>query len=177
MPVCTLIFSYTINNTNWMIMQRSRKVTHAYSQTPWRTQLRSLGLFLCMAVILLLMAVAQLDLTARIKTTGRQIQAYRLQIEALEEDIADQQTKLAFLTSAAEMKKRALDLGFRPASAEEITYIVVADYYEPSEVPTAPPAVLSSLPRERLSPEFTQSLLEWFVEEVLTSPVIANGRP
>jgi len=158
-------------------MQRSQKVSYAYSQTPWRAQIRSLGLFLCLAVILLLMAVAQIDLTARIKTTGRQIQAYRLQIEALKEDISDLQTELAFLTSVAEMKKRALDLGFRPASAEEITYIVVPDYYQPSQAPTAQTHAIAPRPVARLSPEFTQSLLEWFVDEVLTSSVIGISLP
>ena len=88
-------------------MDRAIKFTQAYYQTPWRKQLQRIGLFLAFLVVCALVAGVYLSVNSRAAGIGRQIQYDRELIDKLEKQIADQQSQLAILTSAAEMEKRA----------------------------------------------------------------------
>jgi len=160
-------------------MDRVLKINQAYSLTPWRKQLQIIGLFLVVLVVFALIAGVYLNVNARAATIGRQIQNYHQEIEELEFLIADQQAQLAILTSASEMEKRAQDLGFHPATTEEILYIQVAGYNGRtaavlasesfSNVPASPAVV---------PPAYTQSLLDWVTQELSLAPfVYGRSRP
>jgi len=154
-------------------MNRVIKINQAYSLTPWRKQLQFIGLFLVVLVVFGLIAGVYLNVNARAASIGRQIQNYHLRIDELEQAIADQQSQLALLTSASEMEKRALDLGFRQATTEEILYLVVDGYTSRRPVvlaseSTMVPAVTTPV----LSPAFNQSLLEWVAQELSIPPLV-----
>ncbi len=154
------------------------RITQAYSQTPWRKQLQGIGTFLAVLVVCALVTGIYLNVTARAATIGRQIQMDRHEVASLELDIADKQSKLAYLTSAVEMERRASEMSFRPATSDEILYILVPGYEE------RPQVILASSPQfyvavePTLSPAFTQSLLDWIRQSVaLPAASIGNTKP
>lgn len=148
-------------------MDRVQKLNQAYIQKPWRTQLQWVGLFLSVLVFLGLIAGVNLKVNAEAATIGRQIQLARVQIDALENEIIDQQALLAELTSATVMKQRAQDLGFKQATSDEIVYLVIEGYEGRTPVALAiegksfVPTTTSQLP-----PEFTQTLLDVLLENI-----------
>lgn len=153
-------------------MDRVFKINQAYLLTPWRKQLQLIGLFLVVLVVFALIAGVYLNVNARAATTGRQIQNHHNRIETLEQAIADQQSQLALITSASEMEKRALDLGFRQTSSDEILFLVVDEYTgrRPVVLASESTAYLTAT-APTLSPAFSQSLLDWVAEELSLPPL------
>jgi hypothetical protein len=149
-------------------------LTHAYRQAPWRVQRQWAGAFLLGVLALAMISALYLDVTSQAAIVGREIQSLQWETTEIERANADLQTRLAILLSADVMEARALALGFRPAEAGEIHYLVVPGYVRSTGVSLAnpnPPASAPSTP-----PEYTQSLLEW-VAEYLEAPAsgIAGG--
>ena len=142
-------------------------LTHAYRQAPWRVQRQWAGAFLLGVLALAMISALYLDVTAQAAILGREIQTLQSDTTEMQHENADLQTRLASLLSTDNMEARALALGFRPAEAGEIHYLVVPGYVRSNGVSLAvsrPPTSASSTP-----PEYTQSLLEW-VSEYLQSP-------
>lgn len=134
-------------------------LTHAYRQAPWRIQRQWAGAFLLGVIALAMTSALYLDVTSQTAILGREIQNLRAEIADARYENANLQTKLAEQLSAKNMEARALALGYRPAEAGEIHYLVVPGYAGASAVTLAasnPPAAAAVTP-----PEYTQSLLEW----------------
>jgi hypothetical protein len=149
-------------------------LTHAYRQAPWRVQRQWTGAFLLGVLALAMISALYLDVTSQTAILGREIQTLQFNTAEMQHKNADLQTHLAILQSTRAMEKRALALGFRPAEAGEIHYIVVPGYVRSTGVDLAvshPPTNATTTP-----PEYTQSLLEW-VSEYLQSPAsgVAGG--
>ncbi len=147
-------------------MERVRNLTQAYSQTPWRKQLKFIVLFLLGVVFIALIAGIYLDVTARAATIGREILYMSSEIESLELINASLTTELAVLTSATEMNARALDLGFVPVERGEIMYVVVPGYVAPQQPNLAPPPAPAKVVAANLPADYKQSLIDWFREQV-----------
>ncbi|HJS19440.1 MAG TPA: hypothetical protein VJ785_11885 [Anaerolineales bacterium] len=140
-------------------MQATR-IIHAYKQAPWRIQRQWVGAFLLFVIGAAMVAALYLDVTARAAVTGREIQELRFEIIAIQRENADLETRLARLTSTAEMVRRARALGYRPVLPGELDYIAV-----PGFVPPEPEILLAAedvtVPQPSLPYEYSQSLLEW----------------
>ena len=160
-------------------MDQAIKFTQAYYQTPWRKQLQRIGLFLAFLVVCALVAAVYLSINSKAASIGRQTQYDRRSIDNLEKHIADQKSQLAVLTSAAEMEKRAEEMGFHTANSEEILYLMVDGYNgrtpavlaeeSKSFVPVASPT---------LAPEFTESLFDWVQKKIsLPTSMFGNNLP
>lgn len=121
-----------------------------------------------LAVIVLAMVCGlYLDVTSQAAILGREIQYLQLRTIETQHQNADLQTRLASLLSTKSMRARALALGFRPAEAGEVHYLVVPGYVQSTGVNLAvstSPVTTPSTP-----PAYTQSLLEW-ISEYLGSP-------
>ncbi len=144
------------------------RLVHAYKVAPWRIQLQWIGNALLVVVALAMVATLYLDVTAKTAIAGREIQELNASIIASQQVSADLQTKLALLTSASVMEKRAVELGFRPVEPNEIEYLVVPGYFEPK------PGILAAAPLPQMSaptipPEYNQSLLMWLDEQIALS--------
>ena len=87
-------------------MQATR-IIHAYKQAPWRIQRQWVGAFLLAVIGIAMVAALFLDVTARAAVAGREIQEMRFEIIAIQRTNADLETRLAKLTSSAEMERRA----------------------------------------------------------------------
>ena len=155
-------------------MEQVRNLTQAYSQTPWRKQLMFIVLFLLCVVFVALIAGIYLDVTARAATIGREILDMRVEIEALELTNADLTSRLAAITSAREMKPRALELSFVPVEKGEILYVVVPGYVPPQRPDFAPPPAPTTVIAATLPADYKQSLIDWFFEQVI--PTISQVR-
>ena len=145
-------------------MERVVGLTQAYSQAPWRKQLQLIGVFL---VVLVFFA---LSVTARATTVGREIQGMQDKIDQLEQQNADLQSQLAFLTSSSVMEKRAQDMGFTQVGMDDPVYIKVSGYQDRQPVTLAPdPApIVSAAPM--VPPEYTESLFQWLSRQLVQSP-------
>jgi len=89
------------------------------------------------------------------------------EIEELEFDIADLETRLAIATSAAEMYQRALDLGFVPVDRDQLTYLVVPGYVANQRLILAPPPEPVRLYPAAPPPDYTESLVDWLQARAL----------
>lgn len=144
---------------------QATQIIHAYRQAPWRVQRQWVGAFLLFVIGAAMIAAIYLDVTARAAVAGREIQEVRFEITTIQRQNADLETRLAKLTSTAEMERRAIELGYRPVQPGELDYVAV-----PGFVPPQPEILLSSnniVARQQALPhEYSQSLIEWFDEWV-----------
>jgi hypothetical protein len=140
-------------------MQATR-IIHAYKQAPWRIQRQWVGAFLLAVIGIAMIAALFLDVSSRAAVAGREIQEMRFEILTTQRANADLETRLAKLTSSAEMERRALALGYRPVQPGELDYIAVPGFVAPE------PAILRAaedvtIPGTSLPYEYSESLLEW----------------
>lgn len=144
---------------------QATQLIHAYKQAPWRVQRQYVGAFLLAVVGLSMIAALYLQVTARAAAAGREIQDMRVQITTVQRVNADLETRLADLTSSAEMQRRALELGYRPVKPGELDYVAVPGYVapEPNILRAAEDAGFFPQP---LPDEYTESLIEWFDQRI-----------
>jgi cell division protein FtsL len=147
-------------------MDEVLKITQAYSQIPWRKQIQSVGLFLVILVLCLVIAMIYVNVNAEAVVIGRQIQDMQESLDMLKRSIADKQSQVAYITSAVEMEKRALDMNFRQVDPGAALYIVIPGYGGRSEAVIAPPSEPAVAQSRILSPEYSQSLFDWLKQEL-----------
>jgi len=152
-------------------MDRVLNFTQAYFQTPWRKQLQGIGVFLIILVVVLLASGIFVSVTARTATLGKAVQRYRLEIDALKFEIANLESQLAYLTSASVMKQRAIEMGFRMARPDELTYVFVPGYTGRDFVQLAVPSQPEKVSFPVNSPEFTQSWVDWLAQQ-FRAPIV-----
>ena len=144
---------------------QATQIIHAHRQAPWRIQRQWIGAFLLVVIGAAMIAALYLDVTARAALTGRDIQELRAQITTVQRENADLETQLADLTSTAVMQQRATELGYRPVQPGELDYVSVPGFVKPE--PEILLAAEDAAPRVQTLPaEYTQSLLEWFSEQI-----------
>ncbi len=157
-------------------------------QAPWRAAMRQqmqlMGGVLLVLVASAIVAGIYLNVTTRAAAIGREIQEMRVRmsgyrylesspdpatapIEEMEQRIADLESQLALLTSYKVMQQRAEQLGFEEADPEEILYLEAPGYIEHQEAVLAPPPTQVVVSAGGLSPEFRQSLVDWFKEQAV----------
>lgn len=144
---------------------QAAQIIHAYKQAPWRVQRQWVGAFLLALIGLAMIAALYLDVTARTAIAGREIQEMRLEITTIQRMNADLETELADLTSTDIMVQRALELGYRPVKPGELDYLAVPGFIAPEPDLLLAAEDVTQLDRV-LPPEFTQSLIEWFDEQI-----------
>ena len=135
-------------------------VKHAYSEKPWRSQLRRMGNYLAILVILAGVSFASLAVTTQISTYGRYAQDAKVNIQKIQSDIKDLETKMAAATTSRSLQERALEAGYHKVLSYEVIYLVVDGYAGKEEVDFSVKFDLDedvkALPRD-----FTISWIEW----------------
>jgi len=142
----------------------TNRIIQAYRQTPWRVQLQWIGLFMLALVLVASVASIYLNVSASAAAAGREIQ--RLEEESMESEqvIADLETRLAHITSAAEMKNRAAAMDFKPIEYDSPLYVVVPGYAGRNPINLAPIPGPEVIAQPLIHPAYTQSLWEWFFQ-------------
>ena len=131
-------------------------------------------MFLAILVLGALVAIIYLNVTSRAATIGREIQEMQYKIEILERSIADKKSQLAAITSTDEMRKRADESDFVSIEPGEVVYLVVEGYPGRQPASLAPPPMSSVEVIPALKPDYTQSLVDWFKEQ-LSMPELLPG--
>lgn len=148
-------------------MDNLTKIVHKVKQAPWRVQRQWIGLLLLGVVLIAMVAGIYINVTAQAAISGRQIQLTTSEMETNKQKNADMETELAGLTASEAMQERAENMGFQPATTEEITYIVVAGFQERSPADLSLPSSID--PSTTLKPEYQETLFDWFTRQ-MTSP-------
>jgi cell division protein FtsL len=143
----------------------TQRLTQAYRQTPWRTQLQWIGLFLLTLIILATVAGIYLSVSAGAAAVGREIQQLEYDREQIAREIADKRTLLAQLTSTSQMSKRATELGYEAIQAGSVQYMVIPGYIPRQPVSLVITSAYTAYQPSLVEPRFTQSLLEWITEQ------------
>lgn len=148
-------------------MNRAQRFIQAYATTPWRRQVRMIGLFSAFVVVVALVASAYLWVTSLAATYGRQVQEIQSTAQVVEDNIEDLSAKLGEVTTTERMQQMAEEKGYEPLTIWQLEYLAVSGY--PQEQPLRIAPEDASLPVDRsqhLPPEFTQSLIDWVRETV-----------
>lgn len=143
-----------------------KRMVQAYRQAPWRIETQRGILFLIVAILGASILWVMVSVTVQAAGAGLEIQQYEDEQEQLQRDIAGLRTQIAILTSAAQMEKRADELGFKPVNPADITYMSVSGYKGREPVIQAPPPG-STVEQPLVKPAYTQSLWEWLLQGVL----------
>jgi cell division protein FtsL len=156
-------------------MNNVTNLVKKYRQAAWRVQRQWLALILLGVALAALVAGIYLNVTARGTLAGRQVLNLEAEISDNKLANADLETKLAEASSTEKMEQHAQALGFHPATADEITYVVVPGYVPQTEInlaTTDPQPIVSSI-----RPEYTQTLFEWFAERIQLAGASTGGQP
>lgn len=156
-------------------MRNIKEFKQAYLQTPWRKQVQVVGVFLLCLLIPTLIASIYLSVTVQAAASGREILLMQDEIEALELENADLETQLGIITSAAEMEKKAEDLGFKRIEQGEPLFLVVPGYTPRSSVTLAPPPNPIKTITISMPPDFSQSLIDLVKDKLTIDALTARG--
>lgn len=144
----------------------TRKKIQAYRQAPWRVQTRLLSIGL--AAVFGIMAMLGLFIF-----TGAQAAEAGLRVQSLIHDRDDllrrletQGGELARKQSEDWMRERALQLGFVPATADEIEYLPLPPMTPKEPEYVSPTSFLYSEQPVSLSPAYRETLLEWILQMI-----------
>jgi cell division protein FtsB len=109
---------------------------HALDRTGWRSQNQVAGLIVLGVVITLIFAGVYLTQIANYATTNRQIVELIAERDRLERRNEELRAEIAQLQTVPRLLERAETLGFTPADAVDIEYLVI-EGYNPNRTQTA----------------------------------------
>ncbi len=137
------------------------RLKQAYKQAPWRIQLQSIGFYLLPVVAIALITVIYLNISAQAATAGLHVRDMRIEEETIQRSVANQRTRLAWLTSYITMHQRAQSLGYALIDPKNSTFLVVPGYTGRGIVLMAPPPG-EGMSKTLSDPRYQESLWEWF---------------
>lgn len=141
----------------------------ALKQAPWRSQTQAVAI---LSITLLTAAVVggfYLAVSARAATAGRDLQALQAQKAELIQNNDELRAQLAELRSVTRLAARAQELGFQPATGEQLEYMRVDSF--PPNVKLAPPPRAIVLP----APPNTLAVLADWLTQTARSLAISHG--
>ena len=166
-------------------------VTHIVQkvhQAPWRVQRQWVVLFLLGLVIIAMVAGVYLNVTVRATLAGREVQmllnpslinpypdSQPNSIATNQRINSELEMQLADLTSVESMRKRAEAMGFQDASPDDMIFVSVTGYVEPSSVDLSTPGS-SHTAAPIILPEYTESWFDYFLNQQTTAPS-SGGQP
>lgn len=150
------------------------RIKQAYRQAPWRLQLRSIGFYLLPIIAIALTTIIYLNISAQAATAGLHVRDMRIEEETLQRSIANQRTRLAWLTSYPYMYQRAQSLGYNQLNPGDATYIVIPGYSGRQMILMAPPPG-SELSKALSDMRYQQSLLDWIMDTFLRPSQTTTG--
>ena len=156
----------------------ARKQKSAYQQAPWRRQLQMIGLSLMPIVAVAVMVSSYLAIGAQAAAAGLQIMDMHYEEEEILRIIANQRTRLAWMTSYSEMQKRSEKMGFEKIPPDDLHYTVIPGYQGSDAVLLADPPGSENVHLPIINEYYQQSLWEWLLEILTINPTIQNeGQP
>jgi len=138
-------------------------ISRAFKQAPWRVQVQVIASLAAGAIVIAALGGLYLTEASRAATAGRDVQALQ-EAKADLQFVIDRQTALvAQAKSVSRLEKRAGELGFAPAEADQIDYVKVDGYYGPQfagPADTGTPAVVPEIH------DYDETLGAWVANEL-----------
>lgn len=128
-------------------------LSHGLPKAPWRTQTQATSIVALTVVVALVIGALYLAQATSTATTGRDLQTLELRRQELEQQNAQLEAEIAAHRSVPRLTQRALELGFRPAAAEEIEYMPVEGL--------PPVAAPQTAPVEEVIPLYDETFSGW----------------
>jgi cell division protein FtsB len=100
-------------------------IAHSWSRTKLRLRMRSLRGWAFVLVVAAFVGAAQLVQASQAATLGREIEQLKLRQEQLARLNAELEAEVARLRDPRRLEQRARELGFVPASFEQVEYLTV----------------------------------------------------
>jgi cell division protein FtsL len=115
-----------------MAERQGNWLSHALREAPWRRQTQATSIVALSVVVVLVVGSLYLAQATSTATTGRDLQALELRRQELEQQNSQIEAEIAALRSVSRLTERALEMGLRPANADEIEYLPVEGLPPPS---------------------------------------------
>ncbi len=112
-------------------------IQQAVRQMPWRTQNQTLAILALILVVAIIIGALYLALATTTATTGRELQNLQSTRDYLQRANEETNAEIAGKRNIVDLRGRAQNLGFVPASSDDIQYIVV-DGYSPGRATSTP---------------------------------------
>ncbi len=115
---------------------------------------------------MLVLAGMYLAVNARLADAGRVLLGLEDTRAEMMRQTGNLGAQLADLTSPQRMMERAASLGFHPAHAKDLEYVVIEGYASPRGFDAPPPIGSPVMPSGSLSPAYTETLADWTLRMV-----------
>lgn len=114
----------------------STPIRQAVPQVPWRSPTQLVALIVLIAVVAIFIGALYLAQATVTATTGSNLLELQRTREFLQRAISDMQAQIAQQRNINTLRGRAQQLGFVPAAAKDLEYIVVEGYSPIRATPT-----------------------------------------
>ncbi len=144
--------------------------TQAYKQAPWRLHKIRGGAILLGIIGIAVVALLYVFIINERAAAGVQIQQLEIERRDSIRNISTLRTQLAYITSASQLRARALEMGFQPMNPEDALYIVIPGYQgRQAQIPLEIyPESKTLSPSDRDS--YHTSLWDWLQELFFAGP-------
>ncbi len=146
-------------------------LNQAYLEAPWRKHVRIFTAILVFFIAGILFSALYLMISSDAATTGREIQDHQYTSRLMQQQNSDMESKIAALSSASEMKRRVEKMSLQSVDTSTIEYVMVPGYQKgqinlgvPAE--DIPVAASSDLTSPIITSEYTQSWMDWLIQQV-----------
>jgi len=153
----------------------AKKTKQAYKKAPWRRQIQTVGLSLIPIVLIVAGISVYLIISAQAATAGLEIMDLHFKEEDILREIANQRSQLAYITSYAQMQKKAQKLGFVSPTPDSLHHMVINGYQGQKPVLIAPPPGDSNTTSTLVNLAYQESLSVW-IYETFFSPADSRGQ-
>lgn len=142
----------------------NKRLTQAYRQAPWRTQIQRIAVLMLILIAIGGIAGLYLSVSAQAATAAIQIRQLEATREALKETDSNLEAELALITTSGNMVKRAQDLGYQPLEPQAVQFLVIPEYPGRQPAMIAPPPSVPHPVKPLIRASYTQSLWDWVLE-------------
>ncbi len=131
----------------------------ALRQAPWRTQTQATSLVLALVVIVVVIGALYLAEASRTAAAGRSLQDLEGQQQLLEQQNAQLRAEIAALRSVPRLTSQAEQMGYKPATADDVEYLPVPGEAPPLATPTQAPD------EAQVVPSYNETLGTWLADQ------------
>jgi hypothetical protein len=149
------------------IRKPSSTKIRAYKQAPWREQTRLLAIGLASVFGLMAMLALFIFTGAQAAEAGLRVQSLIRERDRRLRQLEAQEAELSQKQSEEWMRKRAVELGFTPATIKDFEYLIVEEIPADDPIPPSPTSLLYTEEDIALSPAYRETLLEWILQLIL----------
>jgi len=138
----------------------NQSLSPTFHIAPWRKQIQKIILAAVLLLSAVLSAGGYLVFRAKAVATGFEIRGLRIKIQTMQMENTELEMTYAQISSSAALKSRAQEMGYQPASPDEVKYILVDGYSPRSEVRLAPPRGPATPTKPAIPSAYTESWID-----------------